>query len=127
MKMRSDHKVCSQREGSDRFTPNAGGAQEYSPERSAAELRDITPSGSNPYQRVTKIVPPKTRRCQYGRPFRRPFSGAWSLRMMDPEFRYRFTPGFSSAAPYGRLVNRQKIQRAPRMSTAVAFFNSRRK
>lgn len=36
---------------------SAEGAQDYRPERSAAELRDIAPSVSNPFQGVTETVP----------------------------------------------------------------------
>jgi hypothetical protein len=83
---------------------SAGGAKEYSPERSAAELRDSIPSPWNPFQGVTEMASHQIRRCPcYGGPFRRPFSGALPLWMMNPEFRCASLRALVPPRPMGAL------------------------
>ena len=85
---------------------SAEGAKEYSPERSAAELRDFTPVWSNPCQGVTEIAACRMRRrFDDGGAFRRPISRALLFLFDKPGVPLRFTPGFNPSHPAGALSN----------------------
>ena len=86
------------------FAASAGGAQDYSPERSAAELRDLTPIRPNPFQGVTERQAPQARqRIGDGTAFRRPFSGALPFLFDKPGVTLRSSPGFNPPHPPGAL------------------------
>ena len=75
---------------------SAEGAKEYSPEWSAAELRDLTPLSTEPLSRGDgNGGESDATRCEYVDPFRRPFSGARSFLPDKPGVPLRFTPGCS--------------------------------
>jgi hypothetical protein len=83
---------------------SAEGAKEYSPEWSAAELRDLTPSRPNPSQGVTEMVAYQVwRRFGEGGKFRRPWSGALSFLFDEPGVPLRFTLVSSPSHPPGAL------------------------
>gem|GEM_PF-5513159 len=85
---------------------SAGGAKEYSPEWSAAELRDSISSPSNPFQGVTEMASRQVwRRFDYGGAFRRRLSGALSIWFDKPEVPLRFTPGSSPPHLPGALFD----------------------
>ena len=85
---------------------SAEGATEYSPERSAAKLRDLTPSRPNPFQGVTEMVAHQEwPRFDEGGAFRRPSSGALSILFDKPGVPLRFTPGCSPPHPPGVLFD----------------------
>jgi hypothetical protein len=85
---------------------SAGGAKEYSPERSEAKLRDSISSPSNPFQGVTEMVAHQVwPRFTEDGAFRRPSSGALSILSDKPGVPLRFTPGFSPPHPPGALVD----------------------
>jgi hypothetical protein len=84
---------------------SAGGAKEYSPERSAAELRGLTPSQPNPFLGVTEMTLHQVRRrFDDGGAFRRPLPGALSFLVVKPGVPLRSTPGSNSAAPFVRSL-----------------------
>jgi hypothetical protein len=83
---------------------SAEGAKEYSPEWSAAELRDLTPSRPNPFRGVTEMVAHQVwPRFDEGGKFCRPWSGALSFLFDEPGVPLRFTPGSSPSHPPGAL------------------------
>jgi len=85
---------------------SARGAKEYSPERSAAELRDSIASPSNPFQGVTEIVAHQAwPRLDDGGAFRRPLSGASPFLFDKPGVPLRFTPGSNPPHPPGALFD----------------------
>ena len=106
MKKRSDQNRRSQDVAPDVLAPSAGGAKEYSPERSGAKLRDSIPSPSNPFQGVTEMVAHQEwPRFDEGGAFRRPLSGALSIFFDKPGVPLRFTPGSSPPHPPGALFD----------------------
>ena len=81
---------------------SAGGAKEYSPERSGAELRDRTPSRSNPCTGVAETAARRIRAsCETLRHVPSPLSGACSFFFGVPGVPLRFTPGFTPPRPLG--------------------------
>jgi hypothetical protein len=83
---------------------SAGGAKQYSPERSAAELRDSIPSRPNPFQGMTEMAThPGWRRFADGRAFRRPVPGALSILSEKPGVPLRSAPGSNPPPPPGTL------------------------
>ena len=88
----------------DRKDASAGGAKEYSPEQSAAKLRELIPSPSNPFHGATEMVAHQERpRFDEGGAFRRPLSGALSIFFDKPGVPLRFPPGSNPPHPPGAL------------------------
>src|SRR2546423_7639742 len=94
------------------FCHRAGGATEYSPERSAAKLRDIVFYASNPCQGVTELArlslasQPKTDSVA-------PFQGLSPVCSITPEFR---------CASLRALIRRaRRALRIPRAGRSRAF------
>jgi len=88
---------------------SAGGAQEYSPQWSVAELRGLTYFRPNPFRGVTETPAHRVRpRFDDGGALRRPFSGALSFCSIIPELRCTPLRALILAHPAGALSNDER-------------------
>jgi hypothetical protein len=82
------------------------GAKEYSPERNAVELRELTPSRPNPCRGVTEIVAIQMRHiANMSARSLAPFQGLGPFYSIHPEFRCAPLRALIPAHPSGALFD----------------------